>query len=274
MNNKFMYILKDYQLNNIATLKNILLKKRCCIDCSPTGSGKSIVCVNVIKELNLTPLILCPLSVVNNWKSVLFNNGVKFIDVINYEKIKMCRTDYFIIKNNNYKWNLPKNTILIFDEIHLLKTHNTQISKLLVNCDIDEHYVYGLSATIAYNPIHLVNLLLTYRMINNVQKFLLNFGCKHNFKNKGYVFDNDEKHLKRLHNYLFINEDTKIGVNTDVEEIKKYLPEQIINVLYLNMTDYYENYNDMEEIFLNNIGDELINNNNNNNEINNNNKLN
>jgi hypothetical protein len=58
------------------------------IDASDTGSGKTYCAIAVCNLLKLTPFIVCPKSVIANWKNVCDEFQIKYLGISNYESLK------------------------------------------------------------------------------------------------------------------------------------------------------------------------------------------
>src|SRR6266403_4103752 len=93
-----------------------LKKHRSALDMSATGAGKSIIAVETAKKLGLPTLIICPLAVIPMWKNLCKEQGLKPIDVINYEKLRSKHNIFCRKVGNQWAWNLDKETLLIWDE--------------------------------------------------------------------------------------------------------------------------------------------------------------
>jgi len=147
---------------------------------APTGSGKTRAAAAVANELKLSVIVVCPLQAMDSWIKELQLWKVKIIDVVNYEllregstrddKNKSTKCTYLIPQYRKdshrgqiinkfcgYKWELPNNTLLIYDEAHKGKnglnsghTKNSQLiasSRSAINLP-NKKYVLLLSATI------------------------------------------------------------------------------------------------------------------------------
>lgn len=173
----------DYQIFHIINLITCFKKNNVVLDGSHTGTGKTYTTACLCKEMKLKPLIICPLSVINIWRSVCDYFDVHPLAIINYETIKKGRTTRKIKQNNinmliddnlndedngnnhvfndkyisideknNYVWKLEKDSIVVFDEAHKCKHTNTQNGKLLLSLKNVKTKVLLLSATIADKP--------------------------------------------------------------------------------------------------------------------------
>ena len=145
--------LLSYQEKHVIRMIIILLINYVGIDSSDTGIGKTYVASAICKELGRRPIIVCPKTLIFNWMCVLAFYGVKYYDIVNYETLKNGKT----YRNNKYKsrkqspfldivdpdpddphksiykWTVPKNTIVIFDEAHRCKDPSTDNGKLLAS---------------------------------------------------------------------------------------------------------------------------------------------
>lgn len=154
MNHQIVHVSKM-----IATAKN----NNCVLDGSDTGTGKTYTTVAVCKQLNLTPFIICPKNVISNWINVCNVFDVKFKAIVNYESIKNCKwygnKDLYELKNskcpyidfvnNDYVWKLPKDVVLVYDEVHRCKNKNSKNSKLLMSTKKLKNKKIMLSATVS-----------------------------------------------------------------------------------------------------------------------------
>jgi hypothetical protein len=220
-----IYDLNIYQKQNIDDLLDILNKKGYCLDFSIPGSGKTIVCLNIIKQFEKKTLIICPRQVIHQWRNVAkilkINN---IIDIVSYDLIKLNKTIYF----NNNKWFLDHKTLIIFDEIHLVKNCKSKIGYLFNLLDIDKYYIYGLSGSVCRNPYLMINILKTFKMINNTEKYLFFYGYIKCNKTNHYIFKGNKQDIDNLNDLLFINPKTRIGVRTTYNDIKNLMPLQKI----------------------------------------------
>ena len=145
--------LLSYQEKHVVKLVNILVKNCIALDSSETGTGKTYAAVAVAKETNRKPIIVCPKTLIINWMSVMDHFGVEYYDIVNYETIRNGKTytseNYRFRKSSSYleilddsmenftgikyQWKVPKDTIVIFDEVHRCKDPSTDNGKLLLS---------------------------------------------------------------------------------------------------------------------------------------------
>lgn len=160
------YKLIDYQEVHAKKLIKILEQNNTALDTSDPGIGKTYIASYVCKMLNLTPIVICPKNVVNKWITVLNNFNVKYMMVVNYELISRCKYIHQnaklvtpILKYTKkdkkvkYVWDVKKNVIFIFDEVHRCKFLTTLNAKLLVAAKETNNKILMLSATVVEKPI-------------------------------------------------------------------------------------------------------------------------
>lgn len=139
--------LLSYQILHCQNIIYSLKKNGYALDGSDTGTGKTYSSLAACKQLNLKPFIICPKTIINNWKNICKYFNIKYLGIVNYETIKngkyyiWCKGEmkrvtcpYIEFDENKmfrYKWKLPNNSILIFDEVHKCKDKNTYNSNLL-----------------------------------------------------------------------------------------------------------------------------------------------
>jgi superfamily II DNA or RNA helicase len=132
--------LLEYQKPHVDNIINILKNKNICLDFSDTGTGKTFAALATAKMLDLTPLIICPKTIIINWSKVADIFKIKPLAILNYESVihrKGNLKNLFIKRDNkniyNFSWNLPENTIVIFDEAHRCNNNGTLHNDLLMS---------------------------------------------------------------------------------------------------------------------------------------------
>lgn len=121
------------------------------IDTSSTGAGKTHLVCAVAAALKRPIFVVCPLSVVDHWHETAESWGVGG-SVINYEMVFKSQFGRWIRKKQHWEWDLPSETILVFDEAHRLSGATSQTSKMLRHAT---HDTILLSATIGESPLKL-----------------------------------------------------------------------------------------------------------------------
>lgn len=166
--------LYTYQFRHLFNLIFSMRNNNVIIDGSDAGTGKTYTSIALCKQLNLKPFIICPKSIISNWANVCKYFYVKPLEIINYEMIRNGNSS-FVTVNKSFKnekmfqWKLPRNTIVIFDEVHKCKNRNTLNGKLLLSTR-NLYKVLLISATISDTPksFHIFGYMLKF--YNNMRK--------------------------------------------------------------------------------------------------------
>lgn len=178
--------LKQFQVEHVQNIIYALKTYGVALDTSDTGTGKTYAAIAVAASLGLRVIINCPKPVVPNWHNVCTILDIEQLMIVNYEALRTGK--YFVtledflnderidcpyinlvreeVLNANghaktkvvdVTWNIPENTLVIFDEAHTgkngLNSSPTINSKIMVMAkpQLDpQRNVYGLflSATI------------------------------------------------------------------------------------------------------------------------------
>ena len=123
------------------------------IDSSHVGTGKTVVAAHLSKKLECEVAVICPKAVIPSWERELKETGVKPLFVLNYENIRRGRAPFMSKRGKKImKWHLPKNTLILVDEIHKCKGAFTQNAQLLISLVQQGYRIHGMSATAAEDP--------------------------------------------------------------------------------------------------------------------------
>ena len=212
--------LREWQVPNVAKLTASLLKNKAAIDGSDTGSGKTYSAIATARELKFKIAVVCPKAVINSWKRAITNHfKLKYEFVLNYESVKTGKYKEIgvwqdVSRTSNkqfFKWNLPKNTLIIFDESHKLKGHGTQNSEMALEAKKQGYHILCCSATNAIDPVELktVGLILGVYKRGKWRAFLQEHGCEQG--RFGWEFNGDKNILKKLHRDLFIERGVRLS---------------------------------------------------------------
>ena len=134
--------LLPYQIIHVQNLVYSLQNNNTAIDGSDTGTGKTYAAIAAAKQLGLKPFVICPKSVLNNWKKVCQKFSVRPVCVVNYETIRRGKTydqvgvrvksSHVQIQDKTCTWKLPRNVLMIFDEVHKCRDVGTLNAKILM----------------------------------------------------------------------------------------------------------------------------------------------
>jgi len=145
--------LYEWQKPSAETLLESLNQHRVAADWSDTGTGKTAKAVWIAKQLGQPVGVICPKAVIPAWKNWLKTAKVKPLFIHNYEKLRTGKTGFGAFKNGMWVWSdkLPKDTLLIWDEVHKCKGANSLNGKMLIQSKTFNTLM--LSATFASNPL-------------------------------------------------------------------------------------------------------------------------
>lgn len=137
------------------SLREILLTHGSGLNSSATGTGKTLMSVELARDLGITPLVVCPKAVINGWQRTFEEQGVPYLGIINYEKLRTGNSFY-----GSWEGPKPKKKardrrsfkysddvqLIIWDEVHRCKSTTSINAKLL-------RYAKGTKARPMYNVL-------------------------------------------------------------------------------------------------------------------------
>lgn len=143
-----------FQVDSVKRIIAALQIHGMAIDGSDLGSGKTYSAVATAKFLNLKPAIIAPKAVIPSWRRVLRYFDVNPSMVINYEMVRTGRTPYgkWDEKEKNFLWNIPQDSVFMFDEGQKCKNSDTKNCKIAISAMNQGFKVMGISATMAVDP--------------------------------------------------------------------------------------------------------------------------
>lgn len=222
--------LKDYQIFHLFNLITNVNNNRVVLDGSDTGTGKTYTAMALCKQMGLKPFVVCPKSIIPIWKEVALYFDVDTLAIVNYETIKKGKyykndvrqiCEYLDI--DPYRWKLPRNAILIYDEAHRCKSHKTENGKLLIS-SLTAPKVLMLSATISDKPnnFNVYGLMLGFykslRQANNWIKGMI-------LEDKNYIGTN--KRNSSINRNIYPNK----GSRMTIQDIGAKFPSNQISAL-------------------------------------------
>jgi superfamily II DNA or RNA helicase len=219
--------LKEFQIPSVAKLCAAILKNGAALDGSDTGAGKTYTAVGVARDLGMKIAVVCPKAVISSWNKVITKHfDMKPVFVLNYESVKTGKYKEIgswkpvskISTREFFQWNIPKNTLIIFDESHKLKGHGTQNSEIALAAKKQGYKILCCSATSTVNPIEMktIGLILGIYKSGKWTAFLREHGCEQG--RFGWEFNGDKNILKKLHGDFFLDR----GVRVRREDIKDF----------------------------------------------------
>lgn len=128
-------------------------------DTSHTGTGKTVVGCQLAKNLGRPVVVVCPKAVMPSWSREMEETGIDPIFILNYEKLRTGKTPHMSKRGKKImQWHLPKDTLILMDEIHKCKGPYTQNAQLLISLLQQGYTVHGMSATASEDPTEMRGL--------------------------------------------------------------------------------------------------------------------
>ena len=168
-------------------IKN-LKKNQSTLDASAVGTGKTVVAAAIAKELGGPVAVICPKAVIPSWERELKETEVTPLFILNYEKLRTGKTKHMSKTGKKIiKWNLPKRTLILMDEIQKAKGPYTINAQMLISLIQQGYRVHGMSATAAEDPTEMrpLGYMLKLHSLNKTEGGKLNWyswmmrsGCK------------------------------------------------------------------------------------------------
>ena len=273
-----MTTLYPKQEDHAQVIYRSLLENKAALDTSETGVGKTIITCHIARHWQSQgkPIaVVCPKSVVTHWKRNLQDHGVTPVFVSNYEKLRNGLDGCIKVKRKRkqknsgkvhkwFEWELPKDTLLVFDEVQWCKGISTQNGNLLIAAKQQKLTTLSLSATAAKDPTEMRALgfalglheLNERRNNNSFFHWLQENGC---YKDPWRTWRVKKKaDLSPLRKEIFSVRRIANGIKTS-DMPGAFKNQRIITDLgdYKGASDYYEQSGLSEEVidsFLNNIG--------------------
>jgi hypothetical protein len=263
----------SYQLPHMLQLKEAIDHNTCILDASDTGTGKTYTALALCKYMNKKPFVICPKSVIPSWISVAQHFDMEIFGIANYELLKGCKyytPDMEKVKcpymdkitppdsankpkkavKDYFKFYLPSDVMVIFDEAHRCKNYKTVTSRLLLSIKETGCKILLLSATITdklicFKPFGVVFGFYDDVKMHNVWMRRQTKMYTTKYKNNKSLSDGDTK-LDIIHTSIFPDK----GSRMKISELGDLFPKnRIVSQSYL-CKDYdkvQENYDIINE---------------------------
>lgn len=175
------------QRASVDALKHALTTYGGALDSSMTGVGKTVIAARVALELGCPVAVVCPKIVIPQWERELAETGVTPLFVTNYEKIRRGNTKWLSkIGKKLFRWALPADTLIIFDECHRAKAPFSLSTQMLIAAVLQKYKTLLLSATACKDPTEMrgIGYALGLHALNKPQDgkrswfgWMLHLGC-------------------------------------------------------------------------------------------------
>jgi hypothetical protein len=212
-----------YQVPGASRLLSALTSYGVALDASDTGAGKTYMALAAVKAAKCSAIVLCPKAVKASWNKAARHFDMGFFFASNYEQFKNGNTPYCEatvtvkevpdkknpgkkkkIREVSFKWNLPKNCVVIFDEVHRCKARDSQNAEMLIAAKAAGATILMLSATAASNPLEMRALAFTlglYMTEKGYFKWASQNGCARG--RFGFEFKGGREVIKKIHHQIF-----------------------------------------------------------------------
>jgi superfamily II DNA or RNA helicase len=172
-----------------------------------TGVGKTFCALGIARELGKRIAVICPKPITTDWHRAAKMMGVEVFEICGWEWCKTGKSQlgrWTDDKKKEFRFMLPADVMLIFDEVHRGKGEATQ-NAYLVRDSVNQNIpAIALSATIADDPTKLWALgqfLGLHQGGKDYFRFLSQNGCR---KTRfGMEFTGGHSVLKKLHSRIY-----------------------------------------------------------------------
>lgn len=224
--------LYDVQQTHAEVLAAALEKHRSAIDASSTGCGKTLVAADLVRVSNNPALVVCLKQSIPMWEREMADRGAPLIGCINFEMIRRGSTPYGSWQGPFWKWKLPTDSTIIWDEVQNCQGLDTLNSKLLIAAK--PYYNLMLSATAAKDPTEMraLGYILGLHQLRNFWSWARENGCSMNPWNKLEFYKDEEMQkrvLLKLHHEIFPDHGSRLTTKDLAEHFQE---TQIITTPY------------------------------------------
>jgi superfamily II DNA or RNA helicase len=172
-----------------------------------TGVGKTFCALGIARELGKRIAVICPKPITTDWHRAAKMMGVEVFEICGWEWTKTGKSQmgrWTDDKKKEFRFMLPADVLLVFDEVHRGKGEATQ-NAYLVRDSVNQNIpAIALSATIADDPTKLWALgqfLGLHQGGKDYFRFLGQNGCR---KTRfGMEFTGGHSVLKKLHSRIY-----------------------------------------------------------------------
>lgn len=236
------------QMQAATKLAGALRELGAALNASQTGTGKTLVGLEVARQLALQPLVVAPLAAHGTWRYWAQEQKTPFVGLANVERLRTGKTPWVSAfgkgKNAVYQWNLkggPNGHIVLFDEIHRgLSGTRTQAGAMAAMLRPQGIKVLLMSATPFSSPLNMRSSGYILRLhdysTNSFFNFCRRHGCVNSHWHRGLEFDPESRgaklHLARVNELL---QDRMVHLT--VEDMAEFFGENIVEPTPINLSD-------------------------------------
>ena len=218
----------DWQVPAIAQVESALFRYGSALSAGETGTGKTVMALDICRRHNWRPAVLCPKVAIEGWRRTCKAMGLEPFFIETYEKAIRGNTPWVTkVGKRAYRWHLPQDTLTIFDEVHKAKNYQSQTCALHLSHSAQDIASLNLSATVADDPTQMKAVGVALRLFKPreyVEWMLVN-GVTHGFFG-GYEFKPRAaaEHLPIIHSRIF----PERGARVRIKDVPAFPETQII----------------------------------------------
>jgi superfamily II DNA or RNA helicase len=172
-----------------------------------TGVGKTFCALGIARELGKRIAVVCPKPITTDWHRAAKMMGVEVFEICGWEWAKTGKSQlgrWTDEHKKTFRFMLPEDVLLVFDEVHRGKGEATQNAYLVRDSVVQNIPAIALSATIADDPTKLWAIgqfLGLHQGGKDYFRFLSQNGCR---KTRfGMQFTGGHSVLKKLHSRIY-----------------------------------------------------------------------
>ena len=213
-----------------------------------TGVGKTFCALGIARELGKRIAVVCPKPITTDWYRAAKMMGVEVFEVCGWEWAKTGKSQlgrWTCDDKKTFRFMLPEDVLLVFDEVHRGKGEATQNAYLVRDSVIQNIPAIALSATIADDPTKLWAIgqfLGLHQGGKDYFRFLSQNGCR---KTRfGMQFTGGNSVLKRLHSRIYPEKGNRLR-HSDLGDA---FPETLIKAKAFDMDNAKKIANEYEDL--------------------------
>lgn len=236
-----MIELYEPQLRAADRLVAALGKYPAALNASHTGTGKTIVGLEVARRLALQPVVVAPLAAHATWEYWGREMGVPPIAIVNPERLRTGKTPWVSVekqgKQRLFRWNLASGLrgpghVVLWDELHRgLLGEKSQTGAMAAMLRPQGIKTLLMSATPFTSPMDMRNsgyLLGCHAFsASSFWDFCRRHGCKPSHFHRGLEFNPESRaakeHLRRINEFL---QDRMVCLT--IEDLKDHFGDNVV----------------------------------------------
>lgn len=195
--------LLPHQIQHAEIIEEALQRHRAALDASDPGTGKTYVACAVAARLGCPVVIVTTKATVPSWSKVAAGFGVEPLLITNYEKVRTGRLPECRTQARRFVWNVPQDTLFIFDECRKCKGRTSLNARLLIAARAQHLRVLLCSATAACDPLEMraIGFALGLHALTDFRSWARRNGVEEGVF--GMQFTGGEECLRELHRHIF-----------------------------------------------------------------------